>query len=71
MLADELLLKQGVYLQPINPPTVRPGEECLRVVVTRSHETKHILHLAMSLKKILDANHQAHRPEIQAVAAAD
>lgn len=70
-LADELLWKQGIYLQPINPPTVPPGEECLRVVVTLSHQLKHIHHLALSLKKIVNANHPANRPSVKAFVAAD
>lgn len=71
LVADRLLAEQGVYLQPINPPTVRPGEACLRIVVTLLHEPKHIHHLAFSLKKIMHAHHQAHRPAVPAVAAAN
>jgi 5-aminolevulinate synthase len=70
-VADRLLQEQGVYLQPINPPTVPAGEECLRVVVTLLHQPKHIHHLAISLKKILHGSHKAHRPTVQVVAPAD
>jgi 5-aminolevulinate synthase len=70
-VADALLHQQGVYLQPINSPTVPPGEECLRIVITRKHQPKHIHHLAHSLKKILHEKNQAYRAEFQVVAAAD
>ncbi|MDX2045589.1 MAG: 5-aminolevulinate synthase [Chitinophagaceae bacterium] len=53
-VAHQLLQQQGVYLQPINYPTVQVGEECLRVIITAKHQPKHINHLAMSLKKILN-----------------
>ena len=52
-LARQLLEKQGIYLQPINFPTVPVGEECLRVICTARHLPKHIHHLAWSLKKLL------------------
>lgn len=52
-IAHELLHQQGIYLQPINHPTVPIGEECLRIIITRKHLPKHISYLAYSLKKIL------------------
>jgi 5-aminolevulinate synthase len=52
-VAQQLLKQQGVYLQPINHPTVPVGEECLRIIITPRHQPNHINHLAMSLKKIL------------------
>jgi 5-aminolevulinate synthase len=70
-VADALLHQQGVYLQPINSPTVPRGEECLRIVITRKHQLKHINHLAHSLKKILHEKDQAYRPKLEAVAVAD
>jgi len=54
-IANELLEKQAVYLQPINSPTVPKGEECLRIITTAKHLPKHINHLAYSLNKILIA----------------
>ena len=54
-VANDLLLLQGVYLQPINFPTVPVGEECLRIIITAKHQPKHINHLAFSLNKILNA----------------
>ncbi len=70
-VANELLDKQAVYLQPINFPTVPVGEECLRIIITAKHQPKHINHLAYSLNKILNENNQAHRTGIEAFAAAD
>ena len=69
-VAGELLNKQGVYLQPINHPTVPKGEECLRIIVTAKHQPKHINHLANSLNKIINGNDQADRTQFEAVAAA-
>ncbi len=54
-VADKLLSKHEIYLQPINFPTVPVGEECLRIIITAKHLPKHINHLAYSLKKILHA----------------
>lgn len=71
-VAKKLLQEQGVYLQPINHPTVPIGEECLRVIITSRHQPKHINHLAYSLKKVLlNANDTNNRQEFPAVAAAD
>ena len=70
-VAQELLHQQGVYLQPINYPTVPKGEECLRIIITAKHQLKHINHLAYSLKKILNGKNQDHREELKAIAPAD
>ncbi|MEI9808926.1 MAG: 5-aminolevulinate synthase, partial [Bacteroidota bacterium] len=69
-IANDLLSKQGVYLQPINYPTVPEGEECLRIIVTAKHQVKHINHLAFSLSKIIHGTDQAYRTEFPAFAAA-
>ena len=69
--ANQLLEKHGVYLQPINYPTVPVGEECLRIIITARHLPKHINHLAYSLKKILYANDKTDWQEFPAVAVAD
>lgn len=52
-IADKLLELHGIYLQPINFPTVPVGEECLRIIITARHSPKHINPLAYSLRKIL------------------
>ncbi len=66
-VANDLLLQQGVYLQPINFPTVPVGEECLRIIITARHQPKHINHLAFSLNKIINGNNQAHRTEFETI----
>jgi len=70
-IANQLLEKHGVYLQPINYPTVPVGEECLRIIITARHFPKHINHLAYSLKKILHGDNQTDWKEFPAVALAD
>ena len=68
--ADALLHRQGVYLQPINFPTVPKGEECLRIIMTSKHQPKHINHLAHSLKKVLHGENQTDRTKLASVAVA-
>jgi len=69
-LANELL-QLGVYLQPINFPTVPKGEECLRIIVTSRHSKEHIQYLALCLHKVLHGNHHAHRTQLQTVASSN
>ena len=69
-LANLLLEKHGVYLQPINHPTVPVGEECLRIIITAKHLPKHINHLAYSLKKVLHGDNQTDWQKFPAVAIA-
>jgi len=71
LIASQLLEKHGVYLQPINYPTVPVGEECLRIIITARHLPKHINHLAYSLKKILHGDDQTDWQKFPAVAVAD
>jgi 5-aminolevulinate synthase len=52
-IADRLLYEFSVYLQPINFPTVKRGEECLRVIATNKHSEEDISHLAKSLQTVL------------------
>lgn len=70
-VADRLLNEQGIYIQPINYPTVPVGEECLRLIVTARHETRHIQYLAFSLNKILHGNNQADRTRLRALPHTD
>jgi 5-aminolevulinate synthase len=72
-MARRLLEEQGIYLQPINFPTVPVGEECLRIICTAKHLSKHIHHLAWSLKKLMHGDHPTDRQEFPsfAIAAAD
>jgi 5-aminolevulinate synthase len=55
-IADNLLHNYGIYVQPINYPTVAKNEACLRIIATAKHVTKHIYHLAASLQKVLLSN---------------
>ena len=71
LMANKLLEKHGIYLQPINYPTVPVGEECLRIIITARHLPKHINHLAYSLKKILHGENKTDWQEFPAVAVAD
>ena len=70
-LADELLQLQGVYLQPINFPTVAKGNECLRIIITTKHQPKHIHHLAYSLKKLFNGKDSDNRQVFKAIALAN
>jgi len=67
-VANRLLLQHGIYLQPINFPTVPVGEECLRIIITARHLSKHINHLAYSLKKVFYDKHKIDRKKFPAVA---
>ncbi len=53
---SEALLDRGVYLQPINYPTVPRGRECLRVTPNAGHTHEMILHLVQSLLDVLHEN---------------
>jgi 5-aminolevulinate synthase len=70
-VSNHLLEQHGIYLQPINFPTVPVGEECLRIISTAKHLPKHINHLAYSLKKALYADNTTDWQELPAVAVAD
>jgi 5-aminolevulinate synthase len=52
-IADRLLNEFSIYLQPINVPTVRKGEECLRIVVSVKHSEDNMFHLAKSLQTVM------------------
>ncbi len=70
-VARQLLEQHGLYLQPINHPTVPRGEECLRIITTARHLPKHINHLVYSLTKVLNENNPNYRQELEIVAAAN
>ncbi|MNN24266.1 5-aminolevulinate synthase [compost metagenome] len=52
--AKQLLHKHGVYLQPINSPSVPVGTERFRVNATPNHSDDQIEHLAASLRETFD-----------------
>lgn len=52
-LSDSLLRDYGIYIQPINFPTVPRGEECLRIIITAKHSNEQIIQLVESLYALL------------------
>ena len=53
LIADRLFNEFGIYLQPINFPTVPKGKEGLRIVCTVLHTQDHIAALAKALLCVL------------------
>lgn len=53
-LSDSLLRDYGIYIQPINFPTVPRGEECLRIIITAKHSNEQIMQLVESLYALLN-----------------
>jgi 5-aminolevulinate synthase len=51
-IADRLLREFGLYLQPVNYPTVKKGAACLRITTTLKHDEGEMIYLAQSLKEV-------------------
>jgi 5-aminolevulinate synthase len=56
-VTDILLRDYGIYVQPINYPTVPRGTERLRLTATAAHSTEDILHMAGVLQDLWDSHH--------------
>jgi 5-aminolevulinate synthase len=54
-ISDSLLHEHGVYIQPINYPTVKRGEECFRITLSMRHTENDMIHFARSLNEVLHA----------------
>jgi len=52
-IADYLLYQLGIYLQPINYPTVPKGKACLRVTITTKHGQTEMEQLTDALAAVL------------------
>lgn len=52
-ISDSLLFEYGIYIQPINYPTVKKGAACLRITLTAKHSHADMVYLATSLQEVL------------------
>lgn len=51
--SDRLLNEFGIYIQPINAPTVAAGTERLRIAPTPFHDDIMMIQLVEALKEVL------------------
>ncbi len=69
-VTDELIVRDNIYVQPINYPTVPRGTERLRLTPTPFHSDQDMEALAEALARIWDELNLSrnHRPALRAVA---
>jgi 5-aminolevulinate synthase len=56
-ISDDLLNKYGLYIQPINYPTVDEGTERLRITPTPLHDDGMMHDLVTALRRVFDEQH--------------
>jgi len=54
IMSDALLNEYGIYIQPINYPTVAAGEERLRIAPTPLHTDAMMSNLVEALRKVFN-----------------
>jgi 5-aminolevulinate synthase len=54
LVSMRLLQEYGMYVQPINYPTVRRGEECLRITITPRHTKEQVEAFARALACVVE-----------------
>ncbi|MGR4000307.1 MAG: 5-aminolevulinate synthase [Alphaproteobacteria bacterium] len=59
-IAERLLHRHRIYIQPINYPTVARGEECLRITPSPHHCEEDLRHLVSSLVESFTETGSAH-----------
>ncbi len=62
MISDMLLDEYGVYVQPINYPTVPKGTECLRFTPSPNHTDEMMDHLVDAMDRLFSHCNVARRP---------